>query len=102
MTCVCLVVNSDRGYGKGTFAIELIGKGNYGQGMRNQSGAHAYMTDTDDTVGHFNTMSCSKLFINIHQLVERNVMFKSILVADARWRRRGSMTSAARIAAATS
>lgn len=63
-TRVCLVVISDQGYGKGTVADELIGKGIYGEGMDGQSGAYSYITDIDDIVGRFDTMSCNRVFIN--------------------------------------
>ena len=71
-------------------ADELIGKGIYGEGMDNQSGAYAYITDIDDIVGRFNTMSCNKVFINADECssfggaYKQNNKFKSIIVADTR------------------
>lgn len=89
-TGVCVIVIGRQGIGKGTIGHDLMGRMIYGENTNSRSGPYAQITDIDDIVGRFNSMSCCRMYINADECssfggaYKQNNKFKSIITANSR------------------
>ena len=89
-TGVLLLLISPQGYGKSSWADDLLGKRIYGEKHGLHGGAYVQLNNMDDFVGRFNSLSSFTWYINLDEpsslgsMYKQSNMVKNLLTARTR------------------